>query len=43
MESLNVQVVAVLIPLEIKRHTIAHLKALTRCIEHEGGSNDSYM
>ena len=34
MESLNLQVVAVLMPLEIKCHTIPHLKALTRSIEH---------
>ena len=33
MESLNLQV---LIPLEIKRHTIPHLKALTRSIDHWG-------
>ena len=37
MESLNLQVVAVLMPLEIKRHTVSHLKALTRSIEHRGG------
>ena len=36
MESLYLQVVAVLMPLEIKRHTIPHLKALTRGIEHRG-------
>ena len=24
-------------PLEIKRHTVSHLKALTRSIEHKGG------
>ena len=30
MESLNLKVVAVLMPFEIKRHTIPHLKALTR-------------
>ena len=34
MESLNLQVVAVLVPLEIKRHTIPHLKALICNIEH---------
>ena len=28
MESLNLQVVAVLMPLEIKRHTVPHLKGL---------------
>ena len=37
MESLNLQVVAVLMPLEIKRHTVPHLKALTHSIEHIGG------
>ena len=37
MESLNLQVVAVLMPLEIKRHTVPHLKALTHSIERRGG------
>ena len=37
MESLNLQVVAVLMPLEIKHHTVPHLKALTRSIERRGG------
>ena len=37
MESLNLQVVGVLMPFEIKRHTVPHLKALTRSIEHRGG------
>ena len=37
MESLNLQVVAVLMPLEIKRHTVPHLKALTHSIECRGG------
>ena len=37
MESLNLQVLAVLIPLEIKRHTVPHLKALTPIIEHASG------
>ena len=37
MKSLNLQVVAVLMPHEIKRHTVPHLKALTRSIEHRGG------
>ena len=36
MESLKLQVVAVLIPLEIKRHTVPHLKALTLSIECRG-------
>ena len=36
VESLNLKVVAVLMPLEIKRHTVPHLKALTRSIEHWG-------
>ena len=35
-ESLDLQVVAVLMSLEIKGHTIPHLKALTRSIEHLG-------
>ena len=34
MESLNLQVVAVLMPLEIKHHTIPHFKALTGSIDH---------
>ena len=34
VDGLNLQVVAVLMPLEIKRHTIPHLKALTHSIEH---------
>ena len=37
MESLNLQLVAVLMPLEIKRHKIPHLKALTCSIEHANG------
>ena len=37
MESLNLQPVAVLMPFEMKRHTLPHLKALTRGIEHRGG------
>ena len=37
MESQNLQVVAVLMPLQINRHTIPHLKALTRGIERRGG------
>ena len=36
MESLDVQIVAVLKPLEIKPYTVPHLKALTRSIEHMG-------
>ena len=36
VESLNLKVVAVLMPLEIKRHTVPHLKALTRSIDHWG-------
>ena len=27
-------------PLEIKHHTVPHLKALTRSIEHRGGHGD---
>ena len=37
MESLNLQVVAVLMPLEIKCHTVPHLKAPTCSIEGRGG------
>ena len=37
MESLNLQALAVLIPLEIKRHTVPHLKAVTGSIECRGG------
>ena len=33
MENLNLQVVAVLMPLEIECHTVPHLKTLTRSIE----------
>ena len=33
MENLNLQVAAVLMPLEIKCHTATHLKALKRSIE----------
>ena len=36
-ESLNLQVVAVLMPLEMKCHTVPHLKALTGSIDHRGG------
>ena len=36
MESLNLQVVAVLMPFQIKRHTVPHLKALTCSIECRG-------
>ena len=36
MESLNLQVVAVLIPLEIKSPATPNLKALTRSIEGRG-------
>ena len=34
VESLNLQVMEVLMPLEIKHHTLPHLEALTRSIEH---------
>ena len=37
MENLNLQVVAVLMPLEIKPHKLPQLKALTPSIEHKGG------
>ena len=37
MESLNLQVVAVLMPLEIKLHMIHYLKALTHSIEYASG------
>ena len=38
VESLNLQVVAVLMPLEIKSHKVPHLKALTDSIEHASGN-----
>ena len=38
MESLKLKVVAVLKPLEIKRHTVPHLKALTGCVGHTSGN-----
>ena len=34
---LNLYLLVVLIPLEIKCHTVPHLKALTRGIEHRSG------
>ena len=37
MKSLKLQAVAVLMPLDIERHAIPHLKALTCSIEHESG------
>ena len=37
MESLNLQVVVIFMRLEIKRHKIPHLKALTHSIEHASG------
>ena len=37
MKSLNLQVVAVLMPLKIERHTVPHLKSLSRSIEHASG------
>ena len=37
MESLNSQVEEVLKPLEIKHHTVPHLKALKHSIEHTSG------
>ena len=37
MESLNLQVVAVLMPLEIECYTVPYLKALTRSIESRRG------
>ena len=37
MERRNLQVFAVYVPLEIKRHTIPHLKALTHRIDHASG------
>ena len=37
MESQNLQVVVVLMPLQIKRHTITNLKALICGIEHTSG------
>ena len=37
VESLNLKVVAVLMPLEVKCHTVPHLKAATFGIEHWSG------
>ena len=37
MESPNLKVVAVLMPLEMKCHTVTHLKALTLGIEYASG------
>ena len=37
MESLNLQVVAVFMPLEIKCHKVPHLKDLICSIERRGG------
>ena len=37
MESLKIQVVAVLMPLEIEHHTIPSLKALTHSIDNARG------
>ena len=37
MESLNLQILAVLMPFEIKCHTVPHLKTLTPGIEHRSG------
>ena len=37
MGSLNLQIVAVLMPLQIKHHTVPHLKGLTCSIECRGG------
>ena len=37
MESLNLHVVAVLMPSEIKRHKVPHLKALTSSVERKSG------
>ena len=37
LESQNTKVVAILMPLEIKCHTVPHLKALTCSIERRGG------
>ena len=34
LENLYVQVMAVLMPLEIKHHTVPHFKPLTRCIDY---------
>ena len=42
MESLNLKVVAVLMPFEIKCHTVPHLKALTRGIEDASGHRLCY-
>ena len=44
MESPNLQVVAVLMPLEIKRHTVPHLKYIISGLEPKtsrGGSSNA--
>ena len=43
MKSQNPQVVAVLMPFEIKHHTVPHLKAVTHSIEHNGQPNIDYL
>ena len=40
MESWNHQELIVLMPLEIKHHTVAHSKASTSSIEHASGHED---
>ena len=39
LKSLNLQLVAVLMPFEIKRHTVPHLKALRCGIDHIKGQS----
>ena len=45
MESLNIQVVTVLLPLNIKHYKMPYLKALTRSIEHasEQGRGSTFI
>ena len=45
MESLNLQVVAILMPLEINHQTVPHLKGLTHSIKHTSrhGLSSTFM
>ena len=42
MESLNIQVFVVLLHLEVKQHTVPHLKALTSSLEHSNGHGNTF-
>ena len=37
MESLNLEVLVILMHLEVKQHTVPHLKALNSGLEHSSG------